>query len=155
MKIYIAGKITGDSNYQLKFLQARLQLERQGHIVISPAVLPGGMTPGDYMRICFAMIDVADAVAFLPDWKDSNGAKLEMEYCKYISKEIQHPWNDKEEPMGKPRKLGMNTTYIPNAKADMRHHKKVYQRGREKTLRDQDEKVMDQRAMKKVGKDGI
>ena len=34
--------------------------------------------------------------------------------------------------MAKPRKLGMKSTYIPNAKADMRRHKKVYQRGREK-----------------------
>ena len=34
--------------------------------------------------------------------------------------------------MSKPKKLGMKTTYVPNAKADMRHHKKVYQRGREK-----------------------
>lgn len=36
--------------------------------------------------------------------------------------------------MSKPRKLGMNSTYIPNAKADMRRHKKVYQRGREKAF---------------------
>lgn len=36
--------------------------------------------------------------------------------------------------MSKPRKLGMKTTYVPNAKADMRHHKKVYQRGREKAF---------------------
>ena len=36
--------------------------------------------------------------------------------------------------MSKPRKLGMKTTYIPNAKADMRHHKKVYQRGRERAF---------------------
>ena len=36
--------------------------------------------------------------------------------------------------MSKPRKLGMKTTYIPNAKADMRRHKKVYQRGREKAF---------------------
>lgn len=45
--------------------------------------------------------------------------------------------------MGKPRKLGMKTTYIPNAKADMRHHKKVYQRGRERVflnVREQKEK---------------
>lgn len=152
MKIYIAGKITGDSNYLLKFMYARRHLERQDNIVISPSVLPEGMTPSDYMRICFAMIDVADAVAFLPDWEDSKGAKLEMEYCRYTGKQVLFPWNDEEETMGKPKKLGMNTTYVPNAKADMRHHKKVYQRGREKTLRDQDEKVMDQRAMKKVGK---
>ena len=32
--------------------------------------------------------------------------------------------------MSKPRKLGMKSTYIPNAKADMRRNKKVYQRGR-------------------------
>ena len=37
--------------------------------------------------------------------------------------------------MSKPRKLGMKSTYVPNSKADMRHHKKVYQRGREKAFR--------------------
>ena len=36
--------------------------------------------------------------------------------------------------MSKPKKLGMKSTYIPNAKADMRRHKKVYQRGREKAF---------------------
>ena len=36
--------------------------------------------------------------------------------------------------MSKPRKLGMKSTYIPNAKADMRRHKKVYQRCREKAF---------------------
>ena len=36
--------------------------------------------------------------------------------------------------MSKPRKLGMKTTYIPNAKADMRRNKKVYQHGREKAF---------------------
>lgn len=36
--------------------------------------------------------------------------------------------------MSKPRKLGMKSTYIPNAKADMHRHKKVYQRGREKAF---------------------
>lgn len=36
--------------------------------------------------------------------------------------------------MGKPKMYGMKTGYIPNAKADMRRHKKVYQRGREKAF---------------------
>ena len=100
MKIYIAGKITGDSNYQQKFMNARQDLEKRGYIVISPAVLPEGMTPGDYMKICFAMIDVADAVAFLPDWKDSAGARLEMEYCKYIGKEIRYQQSQSEIDIG-------------------------------------------------------
>lgn len=38
--------------------------------------------------------------------------------------------------MAKPRKYGMFTTHIPNAKADMRFRKKVYQRGREIAERD-------------------
>ena len=55
--------------------------------MLNPAELPGGMSREDYMRICFAMIDVADAVVFLPDAPESAGARLEMAYCEYIEKE--------------------------------------------------------------------
>lgn len=34
--------------------------------------------------------------------------------------------------MSKARMCGKQTGYVPNAKADMRHRKKVYQRSREK-----------------------
>lgn len=51
--------------------------------------------------------------------------------------------------MSKPKMFGMNTSYVPNAKADMRHHKKVYQRQREKTSRDNDETVIAERLAKK------
>lgn len=88
MKIYIAGKITGDKNYKRKFKEAEILLREAGHVAISPAVLPDGMTSADYMRICFAMIDTADAVWFLPDWKQSKGAQLEHVYCEYIGKAI-------------------------------------------------------------------
>lgn len=86
MKVYIAGKINGDPGYQWKFLRAQAKLEEQGHIVLNPAVLPEGMSPADYMRVCFSMIDCAERVVFLPDWPDSPGARLEREYCKYIDK---------------------------------------------------------------------
>lgn len=93
MKIYIAGKITGDPDYRAKFADAQRQIEAQGHIVLNPATLPDGMEPKDYMRICFAMIDVADAVVFLPDAAESAGARLEMAYCEYIEKEYE-TWSD-------------------------------------------------------------
>ena len=93
MKVYIAGKITGDPGYQDKFLKAKLQLHQRGYIVLNPAELPEGMSPADYMRICFAMIDVADAVVFLPDAAESAGARLEMAYCEYVGKEYEI-WND-------------------------------------------------------------
>lgn len=106
MKIYIAGKISGDPDYKLKFQDVDFNIWRGlglasydttpprydpalvEPVVLNPARLPEGMEPADYMRICFAMIDSADLVMFLPDWADSQGATLEMYYCKYIHKPI-------------------------------------------------------------------
>ena len=87
MKIYIAGKVTGDRTYRQKFTAQKVKLEEDGHIVLNPAQLPEGMKPSDYMRICLAMIDSADYVVFLPDWRESAGARLEMGYCRYIGKQ--------------------------------------------------------------------
>lgn len=92
-KVYIAGKITGDPGYHDKFREAEVQLHKHGYIVLNPAELPEGMSPADYMRICLAMIDVADAVVFLPGAADSAGARLEKAYCKYIGKEYEI-WTD-------------------------------------------------------------
>lgn len=90
MKLYIAGRITGDENYKAKFEKAKRYCEskHEGIIAIIPAVLPEGMEPADYMRICLAMIDGADAVAFLPDYRASKGAMLEYAWCKYTGKPI-------------------------------------------------------------------
>ncbi len=85
-KIYIAGKITGDPHYKEKFARVQKDLEAEGYIVLNPAILPQGLSSADYMRICFAMIDIADTVAFTEDFFDSPGAMLELEYCKHTRK---------------------------------------------------------------------
>ena len=90
MKVYIAGKITGVPNYKDNFYDGKRAMEMEGHTVLNPADLPEGMKPADYMRICFAMIDCADVVAFLPDWLYSDGASLEYQYCQYIGKQTLH-----------------------------------------------------------------
>lgn len=90
MIAYIAGKITGDPNYHAKFNTGQQALEYEGYIVINPADLPEGMRPAHYMRVCFAMIDIADVVAFLPDWQDSRGAILEHDYCEYVGKQTMY-----------------------------------------------------------------
>jgi len=88
MKIYIAGKITGELNYKEKFDIAATSLEAQGYIVLNPAELPEGMLPADYMRICFAMIDTADAIYLLKGWYSSSGASIERNYAMYTGKSI-------------------------------------------------------------------
>lgn len=85
-KIYIAGKITGDEGYRVKFRRAAETVRGMGCIPLNPAEQPEGMAAQDYMRVCFAMIDIADAVLFLPDWRGSPGAMLEKAYCEYIKK---------------------------------------------------------------------
>lgn len=90
LKVYIAGKITGDPEYKRKFLAAHMEQRNEGHIVLNPAHLPEGMKSADYMRICLAMIDSAGMVAFLPDWEDSPGARLEHDYCEYVGKRLFH-----------------------------------------------------------------
>lgn len=89
MKVYIAGKITGDPNYKGKFAAEAEKIRAAGHIALNPAELPEGMEPGDYMRICFAMIDAADEVAFLPSWEESYGARMEMVYADYCGKMVR------------------------------------------------------------------
>ena len=86
MKIYIAGKITGDHDYKAKFEKAADAITQFGHTPINPATSPEGLTAQDYMRLSFAEIDAADMVVFLKDWTDSKGASLERAYCEYIKK---------------------------------------------------------------------
>ena len=90
MKAYIAGKISGDSTYREKFKTAEQALSNQGFVVLNPADLPEGMNPADYMRICSAMMESADVVAFLPDYGQSRGAQLEWSWCQYTGKQTMY-----------------------------------------------------------------
>jgi hypothetical protein len=92
VKVYIAGKISGNENYQEDFRKAQERFEKGGHIVLNPASLPEGMKPSDYMKICFAMIDVADTVFFINGWENSKGANLELSYCLYCGKDTSESW---------------------------------------------------------------
>lgn len=90
MKIYIAGKVTGEANYKTKFYQAGKAVEHYGHTALLPSILPStGLTEADYMRICLAMIESSDLVLFLPDYTKSEGAIVEWLWCQKTGK----PWD--------------------------------------------------------------
>lgn len=102
MKIYIAGKITGEteSDIQNKFFAAKTNLIRQGHKTMSPAVLTANQDfeHEDYMHICYAMIDVCDVVYMLSDWQKSKGARMELQYAADHQKEIMYEDESTKEP---------------------------------------------------------
>lgn len=86
MKIYIAGPITGHLNYRSKFKKAENELIKKGHTVLNPAYLPDGLK--DYMPICKAMIDQADALYMLEGYESSVGAKEELAYADECNKKV-------------------------------------------------------------------
>ena len=92
MKVYIAGKITGNENYKAEFAEAEEKLRDLGHIPLNPAVLPEGLEKADYMRICLAMLDSADAIAPLLSWMHSDGAAIEMSLARYTDKKQIAMW---------------------------------------------------------------
>ena len=86
MKIYISGKITGDSDYKGKFARAEEKLKAAGHVVMNPAILPDGFEYDEYMRICLVMLDVCDAIYLLTDWRQSGGARKEYNRAMWVGK---------------------------------------------------------------------
>lgn len=93
MKIYIAGKIVGEDNYLEKFKNVQEKLEGEGHLIMNPTILPKGFEWDEYMKICYSMIDVCDAVYLLNNWKNSKGATLEREYAINKNKLIKYQKN--------------------------------------------------------------
>ena len=86
--IYIAGKITGLENYKEVFEAAEIDLKERGFVPMNPARLSGGFEHGEYMHICFSMIDVCDTVYLISNWQESKGAVMEFEYARENHKDI-------------------------------------------------------------------
>lgn len=87
--VYVAGKMAGLPNKgKEKFYAAAKALREEGEIVLNPAELPEGLPGECYMPICLAMINAADIVYALDNWRDSPGARLEIGYAAYQGKTV-------------------------------------------------------------------
>ena len=87
-KVYIAGPMSSP-DYQKTFGEAAVRLEAEGYEVLNPAAaIPADADRPAAMRICLAMIDVADSMYFLPNWGNSMGCFVERAYGNYLGKRI-------------------------------------------------------------------
>ena len=79
VKVYIAGPMTGLPMFNRPaFFAAEAYLQAQGAVVMNPAILPEGFSHDAYMRIAIPMMMECEAVAFLPGWQQSKGARQEF-----------------------------------------------------------------------------
>ena len=87
MKIYISGSISNNPNYKEDFENAEDYLNKKypNAEIINPALvnsfLPKSTTHTEYMRMCFVMLDMADTIYMLPNWRESCGASQEYGYA--------------------------------------------------------------------------
>jgi hypothetical protein len=95
IKIQLVGKITGDNDYAVKFAIAERRLYDQ-HRATAAITVVNPVTICSYhwsRRRCMAkclcsLVFKADAVAVMPDFKDSRGAKIELATAIIIRKKI-------------------------------------------------------------------
>jgi hypothetical protein len=83
-KIYISGKISGNSNFSEYFGKVEAKLKDLGYVVLNPASMPKGLTQREYMKISVSMLDCCDAIVLLDNWKESEGAVIEKLYAEKI-----------------------------------------------------------------------
>jgi len=91
MIIYIAGKVSGMENEaKLAFKLAEKELNLQGHDVINPMELPHDhdKTWQSYMRECISAMMKADALYLLPNWRESKGARIEVQLAHNLGIKI-------------------------------------------------------------------
>lgn len=103
MKVYISGKIgeevLSDATLR-KFDRAETLLRGQGHQVFNPtrsglgehaeyrSVVRGTSFYTEIVLLDLKALSKCDAIYLLPDWKDSPGAKVELEFARAIGLKI-------------------------------------------------------------------
>lgn len=96
MKVYIAGKITGTTDYEKRFADRAWQLKKMGYTVVNPVPLikfrmeveGRELTHGECMKYCIGWLSDCDGINMLPGWEDSEGAREEYEYAVSHGKSI-------------------------------------------------------------------
>ena len=86
-KIFLSGSITNNPNYIQDFREAQEYFGSQGMVAINPCE-PEGMSYKDYIDIGLNKLMHWDIICMLPNWEESNGAKLELHYAETVGMEV-------------------------------------------------------------------
>lgn len=84
--IYIAGPITGTSDYKERFKRAEEQIRSVGFIPVNPTVVSDPLTEAgceydEFMSVTHELLKVCGAILMLNDWESSKGAQRELFYA--------------------------------------------------------------------------
>lgn len=86
--VYIAGAISGRTDYKEAFQAAEEQLRERGFVVMNPANNGQDWSYRQYINVGLMELMHCDAIYMLRGWQDSVGARLEMEYARATGLEI-------------------------------------------------------------------
>jgi hypothetical protein len=90
MKVYLAGPISGRPNYFNTFASAADDLRKKGHSVFNPAAanLEGAPLNKIMAYLLPYLCLEAEAIALLPGWWRSGGARIEYLLARYLGLKI-------------------------------------------------------------------
>ena len=92
MDVYLSGQISGLDFEVVKdlFQNAREHLESYGYGVVSPLDngLPIESEWHDHMLADLRILSECEAIAMLPNWEKSEGAKIELAFAKKMQLKI-------------------------------------------------------------------
>ena len=91
MKCYLAGPISGKPDYnRAAFAEAAQKLRLQDYEVFNPAAANlEGLPLGRIMsHVLWWLCEEAEAIALLPGWRRSGGARIEWLLAKYLKLKV-------------------------------------------------------------------